>query len=373
MVAKNFLIICQTCGKKFYVIRSRALSKNVKYCSHACYAISLKGKIPCNTVITRVERKCATCGKSFYARQYKIREGKGKYCSKKCSVAAQRKHFRGVLDIKEITRLYLEEKMAIRRIAERYNCNEKRISELLHRSRCQLRSLSEVQKSKVHFVTKKKIRDDDIIRDYQSGLGSREIANKYACSPAMVLQRMKRLRIKRRDGKEAGKVFRASPRFKDWQRKQSEAKKITQGTPEAREFHRRKILKQYSSGTFPKQTNTAPERAVKQELVNRGYVEGVDFVHQFKFYDKFMCDFVFPQQKVVVECDGDFWHANPVRYARKPLKPAQKATLRLDKAKEAYVRTVDNGSWTLLRFWESDIKKDASRCVDKIELALKKR
>jgi DNA mismatch endonuclease (patch repair protein) len=84
-----------------------------------------------------------------------------------------------------------------------------------------------------------------------------------------------------------------------------------------------------------------------------------------------MCDFVFPNHKLVVECDGDFWHANPLKYAGKPLKQAQKNTLAKDKSKNAYIKKVDSGSWTLLRFWESDIKKDVKSCVDKIEQSLR--
>ncbi len=133
-------------------------------------------------------------------------------------------------------------------------------------------------------------------------------------------------------------------------------------------------LKQYESGQFPKQTNTKPERQIKEELLKRGFIEGEDFIHQYKFMNKFMCDFCFPQQKVIVEVYGDFWHANPQKYPdQAKLHPHQKKDVGRDKSKEAYITTVDNRAWTYLILWESDIKKDVVACVDKIEEVLKEK
>jgi len=135
---------------------------------------------------------------------------------------------------------------------------------------------------------------------------------------------------------------------------------------------RKTILRLYASGAFPKQENTKPERQIKEELLKRGYKEGTDFIHQYKFMNKFMCDFCFPQQKVIIEAYGDFWHCNPKKYPI-PIYSYQIKDVNKDKAKEAYIRKVDNGSWTLLIFWEFDINKDVSKCVDKIEEALRKK
>ena len=140
------------------------------------------------------------------------------------------------------------------------------------------------------------------------------------------------------------------------------------------DLNREHLLKLYESGTFPKQENTKPECQIKEELLKRGYREGIDFIHQYKFMNKFMCDFCFPKQKVIIEAYGDFWHANPKKYPiGSILHPHQIKDINKDKAKEAYIRKVDNGSWTLLIFWETDIKKDVSKCVDEIEVNLKKK
>ena len=137
------------------------------------------------------------------------------------------------------------------------------------------------------------------------------------------------------------------------------------------ETSRKTLLKLYESGKFPRQENTKPEREIKKELLKRGFKEGIDFIHQYRFMNKFMCDFCFPRQKVIVEVYGDFWHANPSKYpAGKILHKHQLKGVGRDKSKEAYITKVDNHSWTYLILWESDIKKDVSECVDKIEEVL---
>ncbi len=144
-------------------------------------------------------------------------------------------------------------------------------------------------------------------------------------------------------------------------------------TPKNRERSRRKILELFEAGNFPSVQNTKPERQIKEELIRREYKEGIDFIHQFKFMNKFMCDFCFPNQKVIVEINGDYWHANPVKYAGKELHPRQRKALGSDKAKEAYITKVDNHTWNYIVIWEMDIKKDVTKCVDRIEEVLRKK
>ena len=139
-----------------------------------------------------------------------------------------------------------------------------------------------------------------------------------------------------------------------------------------KEYSRKTILKLYESGKFPLQQNTKPERQIKEELLKRGYKEGIDFIHQYKFMNKFMCDFCFPQQKIIIEAYGDFWHCNPKKYPV-PIHQHQIKGIKRDKSKTAYITKVDNGSWTYLFLWESDIKKDVAKCVDKIEEILVKK
>ena len=139
---------------------------------------------------------------------------------------------------------------------------------------------------------------------------------------------------------------------------------------ESKAILRESILKQYESGTFPRQTDTNIEILLKEELLKRGYKEGLDFIHQYKFMNKFMCDFCFPKEKVIVEADGDYWHCNPNIYPN-PTHPRQVKNIGRDKSKKGYITKVDNNSWTILNFWGSEIEKDVSKCVDKIEEVLR--
>lgn len=152
----------------------------------------------------------------------------------------------------------------------------------------------------------------------------------------------------------------------------SEKQKKRFENPEERQKSREAILKLYKSGSFPKQTNTKPEKQIKEELLKRGYKEGEDFIHQYNLMNKFMCDFCFPKQRVIVEVQGDFWHANPRKYPEgSVLHKHQLKGIGRDKSKKAYITTIDNHSWTYLEIWESDIEEDVSKCVDKIVEVLK--
>jgi very-short-patch-repair endonuclease len=139
------------------------------------------------------------------------------------------------------------------------------------------------------------------------------------------------------------------------------------------EKNRKHMLKLYSTNKFPKQTHTDIEMKLKKELTKRGFVENIHFIHQFKLNDKFLCDFAFHIERVIAECDGDWHHANPSKYDEKKLHPIQRRTMNKDKSKDAYIRKIDNSSWTLIRFWGADIHKDVSKCVDAIEEALNKK
>ncbi len=134
------------------------------------------------------------------------------------------------------------------------------------------------------------------------------------------------------------------------------------------ERSRKQILKRLEAGNLP-QLNTKPERQIKEELLKRGYKEGIDFIHQYRFMNKFMCDFCFLKQKVIVEAYGDYWHCNPKIYPV-PISSHQIKDMRKDKSREAYITAVDNRSWTYLVLWEMDIKENVVKCVDRIEEVL---
>ena len=72
-------------------------------------------------------------------------------------------------------------------------------------------------------------------------------------------------------------------------------------------------------------------------------------------------------KKVLVFCDGDFWHG--YRYAEKK-RPAKKywrekieGNMRRDRKVSRKLR---RDGWSVLRIWEHDIKKNPDKCMKKI-------
>ena len=110
--------------------------------------------------------------------------------------------------------------------------------------------------------------------------------------------------------------------------------------------------------------DTSIERAIAWELTKRK----IKFVRQYRI-DKFVCDFAIPEYKIAIECDGDYWHANPKIYKENEINDIQKIKVGVDKEKNTLFR---EKGWIVLRFFESEIKKSVSGCVDIIVEQVKK-
>lgn len=88
---------------------------------------------------------------------------------------------------------------------------------------------------------------------------------------------------------------------------------------------------------------TSIERKMREELDRRG----VKYLTQQPM-SKFVVDFLLPDHRIVIECDGDYWHSRPDIAKR-------------DKIKNQVVR---QGGYSLYRFLGSEINKNVSECVD---------
>lgn len=90
-------------------------------------------------------------------------------------------------------------------------------------------------------------------------------------------------------------------------------------------------------------------------------------------------DIVFPKTRIIVFCDGDFWHgknwnslkdkldkgANPSYWSAKIASNMER-----DKRTTALLEEL---GWFVIRVWESDIKKNLPHVVKKITEAIKER
>ena len=79
-------------------------------------------------------------------------------------------------------------------------------------------------------------------------------------------------------------------------------------------------------------------------------------------------DFVFRKKRLVIFIDGDFWHGNP-RKKRLPKsnRGYWKKKIGSNKARDRLVnRRLRNEGWIVVRFWESDLGREA-KIYDKLK------
>ena len=109
-----------------------------------------------------------------------------------------------------------------------------------------------------------------------------------------------------------------------------------------------------------KNSNTTPEQIVKKYLVSRGLVQGKDFYQNYWINDIqniYRADFLLPQIKTIIECDGEYWHGldsawNIIKTGQ--LNDDQKEKVVLDN-----IRTIElrEQGYVVLRFSEPTIQK----------------
>lgn len=127
-----------------------------------------------------------------------------------------------------------------------------------------------------------------------------------------------------------------------------------QRTPEQKASERARGVETYKKGQ---------QKPTKIEVKMRNALNDADikFIEQFEVVNQrykktiFVCDFVLPRYKIVIECDGDFWHSLP-------------QVIKKDRHKDAYLEAC---GYTVIRFTESQINKDIQGCIDKIKSHLR--
>jgi G:T-mismatch repair DNA endonuclease (very short patch repair protein) len=115
---------------------------------------------------------------------------------------------------------------------------------------------------------------------------------------------------------------------------------------------------------FPRE-NTIIERIMDKELTKRQ----IPHENQVPILGICKPDHVIKHNgiKIAIFDDGDFWHATPPYFKRRKdctLTRIQLKNLKRDKRNTEFLKS---HGWFVLRFSESDIKQNASACIDKIE------
>ncbi len=84
-------------------------------------------------------------------------------------------------------------------------------------------------------------------------------------------------------------------------------------------------------------------------------------------------DIVFPKDRVVVFCDGDFWHGRDWQRLSKKLRTGTNPSYWLPKIEGNRNRDRRNNrllkreGWTVIRLWETDINRDPQQAAHAIE------
>ncbi len=116
-----------------------------------------------------------------------------------------------------------------------------------------------------------------------------------------------------------------------------------------------------------KSKDTRPEIALRKALWRQGARYRV---HYKKLPGK--PDIVFTKAKIVVFCDGDYWHGH--NWALRGMRNLDEELSRYSefwankirgnlKRDEEVNRRLNDMGWRVIRIWESDIKKDVDVCV----------
>jgi very-short-patch-repair endonuclease len=124
---------------------------------------------------------------------------------------------------------------------------------------------------------------------------------------------------------------------------------------ENRDTQRERRVQYMSTSQTKKQSKL--EQLFQQMLV----ALGVDFTNQFSVQG-YCYDFSITDKNILIEVDGDWWHCNPELNIN-PIYESQQHTVQHDKIKNKVA--ADNG-YTLLRFWENDIKNNRKEVIAKL-------
>ena len=122
--------------------------------------------------------------------------------------------------------------------------------------------------------------------------------------------------------------------------------------------------------------NTKPELTLRKALWHKNYRYRVNYK---KLPGK--PDIVFAKQKIAVFCDGDFWHGH--NWAIRGLSSLEeelsgykeywRTNILRNIARDENVNAkLESMGWTVIRIWESEIKKNPENCVARIISYLEK-
>ncbi len=115
--------------------------------------------------------------------------------------------------------------------------------------------------------------------------------------------------------------------------------------------------------------NTKPEIALRKAL----WAEGIRYKINYKKL-KGAPDIAILKHKILIFVDGEFWHG--FKWEEKKLRIKTNRDFWIPKIERNMQRDLETNKWleeqgfTVIRYWEHEIKKDLTGCVEKIRAIL---
>lgn len=112
----------------------------------------------------------------------------------------------------------------------------------------------------------------------------------------------------------------------------------------------------------------------KPEMILRKALWGEGFRYRIHYNLPGKPDIVFLSQKVVVFCDGAFWHGRDFAKTMRDIKRnknfwRKKISKTMERDKK-YTKELKKLGWVVIRFWDDEILKTPGSCVEKIKFQL---
>lgn len=124
-------------------------------------------------------------------------------------------------------------------------------------------------------------------------------------------------------------------------------------TSQYRDFHRNKVLQQLGSGNL-QNINSKPQEIINC-ILDKLHIEYIrEYALEYYAVDNYLT-----ASNLIIEVQGDYWHANPIIYKTK-LYDMQYDRICKDKRKHAYIKSQYNIE--VLYLWEHDIYYNQKMC-----------
>jgi very-short-patch-repair endonuclease len=116
------------------------------------------------------------------------------------------------------------------------------------------------------------------------------------------------------------------------------------------------LEKQKSWSKKNKLPNNSKDTKPEREFASLLNLNNIKYEKQ-KPVMKYRCDFYIPRYNLIVEIDGDYWHANPKKYNENDLiGPAKKTASSIWESDKNKTSDILKEGYGILRYWASDLK-----------------